>query len=66
MSLYVFGNLFGRLVVSYLLVWVVLLLIAKFDWRKAFRNSRRWYAIVAVLILFLIGIAAFDERGGFG
>lgn len=58
MTLYLLGNLVGRLVASYLIVWLVLLLIGKLDWRKAFRGTRRWYAILAVVVLFVVGIAA--------
>lgn len=65
MSLYLFGNLVGRLVLSYVIVWVVLFLVARFDWRKAFRGTTRWYGILAVLVLFLLGIGGLYQRGYF-
>lgn len=66
MTLYLFGNLVGRLVASYIIVWVVLLLVGKLDWRKAFRGSLRWYGILAVLVLFLLGMAAYSPKAGVG
>jgi len=66
MTLYLAGNLFGRLVVSYLVVWIVLFLVARFDWRLAFRRSVRWYGILATLLLFLLGVLAAKSGGGLG
>ncbi len=64
MSLYVLGNLTGRLVLSYVIVWIVLLLVARFDWRGAFRRSARWYNVVAVLAVFLLGVGTMYRNGG--
>ena len=66
MTLYLFGNLMGRLVASYLIVWLVLLLFNKFDWRKTFRGTVRWYGILAILLLFVLGIAAYSPEPGVG
>jgi len=54
---YVAGNLLGRALLSYLIVWLVCLALARFDWRAAFVRSRRWYSMVAVVIVFLAGLA---------
>ena len=57
MTAYSIGNLVGRLVFSYLVVWMVCLVFAKGDWRRAFRYSRSWKGIVGVAVVFLLGIA---------
>jgi hypothetical protein len=64
MTLYLLGNLLGRLVAAYLIVWVVSLFVARFDWRAAFRHSRKWYAILAVVLLFVVGIATLEPQAG--
>jgi hypothetical protein len=66
MTLYLAGNLLGRLVVSYLIVWIVMLFVARFDWRAAFRRSIRWYGILATLALFLLGVLTAKSAGGLG
>ncbi len=57
MSGYLIGNLLGRLVVSYVLVWVVMFLgVSKLNWRTAFTSTHRWYGIVAVVLVFGLGV----------
>lgn len=64
---YLLGNLAGRAVVSYLLVWFICWLSGRFDWRTALRRSVRWYSILAVLILTVLGLAAsMTTAGGIG
>lgn len=55
---YILGNLIGRALVSFLLVWIVCLLVSRLDWRKAFARSRRWYSVLAVLALTLLGMGS--------
>ena len=57
MTLYLFGNLLGRLVGSYVLVWLLMFCIARFDWRRAFALTRKWYGIAAVAAIFALGTA---------
>lgn len=57
LSLYLLGNLLGRLVMAYLLAWLVCLALARGNWRDAFTRSRRWPAVLAVLVLFGLGLA---------
>jgi len=45
---YVIGNLLGRLLFSYLLVWFICFLASRFNWRAAFRKTRRWWGILCV------------------
>ena len=62
---FVLGNLLGRALVSYVLVWVACFLASRFDWRLAFTRSRRWYSILAVIVLTLLGMGgAIVQSGG--
>ena len=63
---YVLGNLVGRALVSYLLVWVACLATSRFDWRMAFTRSRRWYSVLAVVLLTLLGMGGAMLRAGGG
>lgn len=60
---YVAGQLVGRLLASYLIVWLVCLGISKGDWRAAFRRSRGWAALLAVVVLFVLGLAQVFGHG---
>lgn len=55
---YLIGNLLGRLVMSYALVWIVLLVASRLDWRLAFRRTRRWWGILIIALVFLAGVFA--------
>nr|WP_315400789.1 hypothetical protein [uncultured Duganella sp.] len=62
---YLLGNFIGRLLISFLLVWIVCLLTSKLNWREAFVRSKRWYSIVAVVVLALLGMgSAIVTAGG--
>ena len=60
---YILGNFLGRAVVSYLLVWLVCWAVSRFDWRLAFKRSKRWYSLLAVVVLTLLGMASALSRG---
>ena len=57
MDSYVIGNLIGRLLGAYLIVWVVCLLASRFDFRRAFKRTHGWVGIPAVLVLFVAVLA---------
>lgn len=57
MTSYLIGNLLGRALASYLMVLLAWFLIARFDIRRAFRQSLRWPSWLAVLLLVLLGMA---------
>ncbi|MCF6298614.1 MAG: hypothetical protein L3J01_01910 [Thiomicrorhabdus sp.] len=58
MSGYVLGHLLGRLVASYFLVWFLVFIgVSKLKWRIAFKHTHRWYGIVAVLLVFALGLS---------
>ena len=63
MTLYLLGNLVGRLFVCYVLVWLVMFCVVRFDWRLAFRRTVTWYGILATLVLFGIGVFASARAG---
>lgn len=55
---YLLGNLLGRAVVSYLLLLLLWTLVHRFDMKKAFARSLRWYNWVLVALLSVLGMAA--------
>lgn len=55
---FILGNLIGRAVVSYALVWLACWLASRLRWREAFARSVRWYGVLAVAALTLLGLAA--------
>lgn len=57
MTGYLIANLLGRLVASYIIVWLVMFTLSKFDWRAGFRKAQRWYGILSVVVVFLLGVA---------
>lgn len=61
---FVLGNLIGRALVSFVLVWVVCLLASRLNWRLALLRSRRWYSVLAVVVLTLLGMGAAVSRAG--
>jgi TRAP-type mannitol/chloroaromatic compound transport system permease small subunit len=57
MNTYVIGNLLGRLLASYIIIWLCLLLFSSFNWRQAFDRSRKWYGLLLFSCVFLLGLA---------
>lgn len=62
--LYLLGNLLGRGLVSYAIVWGACWLCSRFSWRAAFIRSYRWYSVAAVLVLTLGGLGGTLVRQG--
>jgi formate/nitrite transporter FocA (FNT family) len=63
--MYLLGNLIGRIIASYLIVWVICLLASRLNWRLAFKRSHRWYSLLAVILLTLLGLAVrIAKQGG--
>lgn len=52
---FILGNLLGRALVSYAIVWIVCWLLRRFDWRAASRASLRWYSLLLVVLLTWLG-----------
>jgi hypothetical protein len=61
---FVLGNLLGRILVSYLLVWIILFLGSRLDWRLAFTRSKRWYNLLLAVLLGVLGLGAAVVRSG--
>lgn len=58
MSAYLIGNLLGRLVMSFILVWLGLWIWHGFKAGKANRRLLKPIPLIVVLLLFVLGIAA--------
>lgn len=57
MSPYLLGNLIGRFALSYALTWLVtFLMLARLNWRDAFRRANHWTGLIATTTIFLIGL----------
>jgi len=61
---FVLGNLVGRALVSYVLVWAACLAASRFNWRLALTRSGRWYSVLAVVVLTLLGLGGAVVRSG--
>ena len=57
MTAYFLGNLLGRFVISALIVFVVLLLLNKLQFKPALKRLRRPLPIASTLLIFLLGLA---------
>jgi hypothetical protein len=57
MSAYVVGNLIGRLLISYTIVLLAMLVGSTTDWRRALRRTHRWYGAAGVIAVFSVGLA---------
>jgi len=57
MSAYIVGNLLGRLIFSWLLVWVFALIFKKGRLREALRASVWPWGWIFVLLVFFLGLA---------
>ena len=69
MSAYVIGNIVGRLVMSGFIVYVLLVIINRFQFKLAFQRLKRPLPIISIIFVFLFGFAmnvqandARDER----
>jgi hypothetical protein len=58
MSSYLAGNLLGRLLISYVIVWLAMLLMSRIDWRNSFRLTRRWYGVTSIATVYGLGLIA--------
>lgn len=61
---FVLGNLVGRALVSYLLVFLACLAATRLQPRPAFARSLRWYGLLATVVLTLLGMASAVVQGG--
>ncbi len=57
MDSYVIGNIVGRILMSYTLIFLVLFFASRANFKLAFDKSTRWYGVLSVIILFVLGIS---------
>lgn len=53
---FLIGNLIGRLIMSFLIVLVVMVVIKKFDFKAAAQSMKRPGPIVSTCIVFFLGL----------
>lgn len=58
MSIALAGQIFGRLIISYLVVFILMFLISRFDFKKALYHTHRWYGFLTLMTIFLLGISS--------
>lgn len=56
MSSYVLGNLAGRLLISYVIVWTIMLLASRTHWRDSFRRTHRLCGVMSVATVLVLGL----------
>ncbi len=56
MDAYMMGNIVGRLLTSYFLVFFAYLVFNKFEWRSVLGKINSWVGIPIVLIVFFVGL----------
>lgn len=57
MTAYLLGNLIGRFVLSYALIWLVMFLtLSRLKWPDAFKRTNHWTGLIATTTTFLIGL----------
>lgn len=61
---YLLGNLVGRALISFALIWLGCWIASRFEWRRALRLSTRWYCLLGVAALTLLGLGSAMSRGG--
>lgn len=66
MSAYLVGNLLGRLLISYVFVWLLMFIVAsKLDWREALTRTHKWYGLASIGAVFVLGMAGALSKGSF-
>lgn len=62
MDPYLIGNILGRVLMAYVLVWLVCLLIRRFSLARAAKLAHSWKGLLVVLVVFLLPILASTGR----
>ena len=58
MDLALAGQVAGRILISYVIVWLLMLIISRFNIKAAFYHAHRWYGFILLTLLFLLGISS--------
>jgi len=64
MNEYGLGVILGRLFACYLIVFVVLFFSSNFKAKLAVEKSLKWYSLLAIAILFVVGISVSTTQSG--
>jgi hypothetical protein len=60
--MFILGNIVGRLIAAYLLVWCANWLINKFNYKAAIKKTHSKYGYLAISIVFILPILAQGGR----
>ncbi len=63
MSAFEFGNLVGRLLISYLIVLFVIFIFSRLQGKIAYKRSVSWYGWTITAVVFLLGLSQPMMRG---
>ena len=55
---YIIGNLLGRLIMSAFIVWAVLFLMKRFDYKVATKSLKKPVPMLSIFVLFFLGLLA--------
>lgn len=62
---FIAGNVLGRAGISYIIVFAACCIFCRLRLRESFFRSLRWYSLVAVVVLTILGVAmALSREGG--
>lgn len=64
MTAYSLGMLVGRILVSYLIVLVGLILVSKLNFTLAFKRSYKWYGVLLTVFILVLGLAVSANNSG--
>lgn len=56
MDLYIIGNVVGRLLLSYVLVWLFNWVASKFNYQQSIKNTHSKYGYIAIALIFILPI----------
>ncbi|GGK65898.1 hypothetical protein [Amphritea balenae] len=60
---YLIGHLLGRLFASVLIVWLICWLFSRLKFKPSIVALKRWYSLLAVVLIWLLGIAGSARAG---
>lgn len=63
---YLVGNFLGRLLISFALVWLVWFLSSRFNAKAALMRCKKWYSVLAITVLTLLGVLSAVAKAGAG
>ena len=52
------GQIIGRIILSYLVVWLIMFFVSRFNYKRAFYHAHRWYGFIILVIVFFLGMSS--------